>query len=724
MRARAFALARDARVSAHPSIIALSPAMDVVVIADRATGTLFAHRLDWAKLWTCALDRELGEPLCAAFRGDGKVLAIGYGRGVVTIHATEDGRELRRRGRSERAVGIDETMNVGDSGDRDGKGITAMVWAETSRAVLDGSMGGVRGGLATREGRSDGGGVQSGSKAESGEVGCLVDYFENTGKLSTIVLAREDGTLAMDVFGMFRTGTWRAASGSRSAVGLAVRDDLGFVDAVMRDGSSGSVSFTRLDASYVATHAREVYLMATHASHVTTMLEEAKTILDRAASKYSSGYRKPFCAKFNEFTQSLDMIEMGSSSMDARGELKERLAQVLMCETFDEALEHFFMTNFKSGLVKRMAKECDTALTNAHDGLIATLSPLIDGIMLQLRSIRGLARLAFGSEGIGISESKVDDLMKMCERLAFVVVDVTRLITDRAMQLRAFFVCIIRSQIIADGGDGHGAQLPAPRLDLARKFLDVAFEDKRGTSMDYLDHALAPRTDRVLKSSLEFLRASQSRTEAVSYMSDVSMSEVVPLREMLDYIIEYANDIISAPCALVSEKCVWMHAGDVTDGAMLSIFSNAQTVGAHRDSFHVDDLRDRVHLYRAFDGSCIRYATLTTPNELVVHVCAYKGGSIVLLLKPKDSAAGVKARLVLLEEDALDGIPRDGTNVDINSISSRERALPCVEPFAPLAVSVNRGLCAVLVTPTRLQVYDLEDDDDEDCDDDDDDNDA
>ena len=30
----------------------------------------------------------------------------------------------------------------------------------------------------------------------------------------------------------------------------------------------------------------------------------------------------------------------------------------------------------------------------------------------------------------------------------------------------------------------------------------------------------------------------------------------------------------------------------------------------------------------------------------------------------------------------------------------------------------------MLVTPTRLQVYDLEDDDDDDCDDDDDDNDA
>ena len=129
------------------------------------------------------------------------------------------------------------------------------------------------------------------------------------------------------------------------------------------------------------------------------------------------------------------------------------------------------MNVFKSGLVKRMAKDMDALLTDLHETLIATLAPLVDETALRLSGVTRLGWRDFSAStsGVGIDETRLEDIIKMCERLSFVAVDVARAVTVRAMQLRAFFVCIIRTQLAGEG-EKCEAQLPAPRLDLVQDF--------------------------------------------------------------------------------------------------------------------------------------------------------------------------------------------------------------------------------------------------------------
>ena len=73
-----FVLARDAKLGAPATTIALCPTMDLVVVACANGGTLTAFRLNWNKLWTKTLAPELETPTRATFRPDGKVLVVGY----------------------------------------------------------------------------------------------------------------------------------------------------------------------------------------------------------------------------------------------------------------------------------------------------------------------------------------------------------------------------------------------------------------------------------------------------------------------------------------------------------------------------------------------------------------------------------------------------------------------------------------------------------------------
>jgi len=133
-------------------------------------------------------------------------------------------------------------------------------------------------------------------------------------------------------------------------------------------------------------------------------------------------------------------------------------------------------------------------------------------------------------------------------------------------------------------------------------------------------------------------------------------------------------------------------------------------VDERRHSVHIDTSRDRLHVYRAMNGDHCRSVTFTTPNESIVDCQPYKGDALALLLKPKDAANGAKARLILVGDDAFESFAACSAPVDINSLDIRARQLPCVEPSAPLAVSVARGLAGVLVGAARVQLYDLEDD--------------
>ena len=159
------------------------------------------------------------------------------------------------------------------------------------------------------------------------------------------------------------------------------------------------------------------------------------------------------------------MTVMHETSTDVRFEFRERFVELMATGVFDAAFQQFFMNVFKSGLVKRMAKDMDALLTDLHETLIATLAPLVDETALRLNALLGLARLGYGTDGVGIDETRLEDIIKMCERLSFVAVDVAR--GDGACDATARFSCASFAATRRRRRKGY-EQLPAPRLDRAR----------------------------------------------------------------------------------------------------------------------------------------------------------------------------------------------------------------------------------------------------------------
>lgn len=703
-----FALARDAKLPTPATALAWCPTMDVVVVAcARGGGTLTAYRLSWQKLWTKTLDASLDAPTVVSFRPDGKVFVVGYASGAVTTHATEDGETLRTMG------GVD------GFGRSDGGATTSLLWREATvgathadeskaaRFTVKATMGGgtTRGQQrGSRERRGDG--AASRLDAASERARPITERFESNGRLDALFATNEAGSVAMHAFGMFRIGVWDAQDvvGGR-VVPLTTSEDLSRVEAVA--ASSEAAAFAHLDASYVSDHAREVYLASIHASHLATTLESMRATLEDARGKFESGYREPFAKAISKFNDTLSlMFTSVDASMDPAHELRKHLDVSLVTGTFDEPLEHFFTMSLKMGQVKRLAKDIDAALSSIHETLVATMSPLVDAVVLRLGSLLALARMSYGEEGIGLRETTIETAIALSEQFMYDLISTARAVTTRASQLRAFFVFIVRAQMISEGLPAHGMNLPAPRLDLVRDFMSFAFT-KNGI-VEPLDAALsrsetgAPTVDAVVDKLGCLMHFGQKRAPTSSFS----------LAQTMRAIDDAVSRVITAPAELIQSKCRWMTDASIAEPAVASMFSNAKTL-EKRDCFRIDASRECVHVYRNVHGSRERVATISTPNEHVVDAQPYKNGQLVALLKPRDATSGQKARLVLLDDDVMTALPLDGSVIDVDALELRQRALPSVEPLAPLAVSHKRGLGAVLVSATRVQLLDLEDDEDD-----------
>ena len=704
-----FALARDAKLPTPATALAWCPTMDVVVVAcARGGGTLTAHRLSWQKLWTKTLDASLDAPTVVSFRPDGKVFVVGYASGAVTTHATEDGETLRTMG------GVD------GFGRSDGGATTSLLWreatigathADESKAAKFVANRGLGGGATrgqhqrgSRERRGDG--AASRLDAASERARPITERFESNGRLDALFATNAAGAVAMHAFGVFRIGVWdpQDVVGGR-VVPLTTSEDFSRVEAVA--ASSEAAAFAHLDASYVSDHAREVYLTSIHASHLAATLESMRATLEDARVKFESGYREPFAEAISKFNDTLSlMFTSVDASMDPAHELRKHLEISLVTGTFDEPLEHFFTVSLKMGQVKRLAKDIDAALSSIHETLVATMSPLVDAVVLRLGSLLALARMSYGDEGIGLREATIETAIALSEQFMYDLISTARAVTTRASQLRAFFVFIIRAQMISEGLPAHGMNLPAPRLDLVRDFMSFAFT-KNGI-VEPLDAALsrnetdAPTVDAVVDKLGCLMNFGRKRAPKPSFS----------LTQMMRTIDDAVLRVITAPAELIQSKCRWMTDASIAEPAVASMFSNAKTL-EKRDCFRIDASRECVHVYRDVHGSRERVVTISTPNEHVVDAQPYKNGQLVALLKPRDATSGQKARLVLLDDDVMTALPLDGSVIDVDALELRQRALPSVEPLAPLAVSHKRGLGAVLVSAARVQLFDLEDDEDD-----------
>ena len=710
----AFALTKDAKLPSPVTVAAWCPTMDLLCVAAKDS-SLCALRLNWQKLWVHALGDTSSHDACAlAFRPDGKVIAVGYTDGRVSAHAVEDGASLR---------GTEPTTGAAKDGSGDADGacaVTSMTWvthgtprisSTASGSGRDGAAYGKMGSFTATEVAKE--------RAKSSEMflrtdgTSLVDHEDASGRLNTLCISTADGGFTMRAFGMMPIVHFTRMC-SFGAEALAAREDLCGVDAIVKEDNRPGVR--RLDTSHIATHAREVHLLVTHAAHAKKTLGRLESIVNEAVKMYNARWQK-FMKQMDAFSDSLAMTTDGRSD-HLMEELRQRLETVLATGTFDEALEHFFTMSFKIGQVKRMAKDLDAMCTAVHDLLVSEIALLIDALLLRLGSLLALARLGHQAKGIGLDEAHIEEVIKLCEQFALCVMDTARLVTQRAAQLRAFFVFIVRAQIVAEDGDAHGPSLPAPRVDLVQSFLQEVFcvraRDSLATATGMISEAI-PTTKSVMQYGVDRLRA----------LAHGQTLHPLCLKEVFYVLQSTIEHMLNAPCDIMTRKCSWTRPSTIEGDVSYSMFSNAEpTAVPTRDSFHVDASNECIHVYRttanATDSTSMRTLSITTPDEIIVDAAAYKNDRIALLLKPRNIDGSVKARLALLEDGALLGtLP--GSTVCINDLDIRSRTLPGAEPLKPLALSSNRGLAAVFVSATRVQLYDLEDDDDSDDDEDDDD---
>ena len=260
----------------------------------------------------------------------------------------------------------------------------------------------------------------------------ITERFESNGRLDALFATNEAGAVAMHAFGVFRIGVWdpQDVVGGR-VVPLTTSEDLSRVEAVA--ASSEAAAFAHLDASYVSDHAREVYLASIHASHLATTLESMRATLEDARGKFESGYREPFAKAISKFNDTLSlMFTSVDASMDPAHELRKHLEISLVTGTFDEPLEHFFTMSLKMGQVKRLAKDIDAALSSIHETLVATMSPLVDAVVLRLGSLLALARMSYGDEGIGLRETTIEPAIALSEQFMYDLISTARAVTTRA----------------------------------------------------------------------------------------------------------------------------------------------------------------------------------------------------------------------------------------------------------------------------------------------------
>jgi len=706
-----FALVKDAKLSLPVTSCAWCPSMDVVCYAS-ADGSLEAHRLNWQKLWHAERASTSNARFSAlAFRDDGKILAFVDDSPSWRAIDVANGEEITNASVDARAR-ADDALERAARGDRTNEShgfvVTSCAWVthdddETRarrRAMANGMTKAemfARGATREREGTRR---AESSSLAGEDEA------------LHALVVCRGDGGVTMEFANGVVLARWRDVTKGEIECAYATSD---LRRAFVVERVDGRASVLSCDLSHIATHAKDIRALSSHATRAREGMNGIESTIRDVGTTFERHWRA-FATKMRTFEESLAMTsETMLLSVDE--ELRQRLAVACAVGTFDVALEHFFTTTFKIGQVRRCAKDLDVAFASAHESLTKTMSPMINAVMLRLGAILALARLGARARGIGLVEARVEEAIKACEQFAFCAMDAARLVTRRAAQLRAFFVVVIRALTVAEDGDAHGPSLPAPRLDLAQSFIDEVFGARE---KDHLEVALGPKQRFAPSTSESLARCADHRMRALSVGESIDPLAVEVAFDALKTSVELALEM---PCEVLSAECTWTRANPTHCQTSRSMFSNAERASsAELDTFHVDASGGSLHVYRttthASASTSVRVLTIDTPGEIIVDAAAYKNGRAALLLRPQDGNGDAKARLVLLDDGAIEGFHL-GTVVDLQALPSRSRTLPCVAPHKPLAVSPNRGTAAVFVGATRVQLYDLEDDDDDDDEEDD-----
>ena len=139
-------------------------------------------------------------------------------------------------------------------------------------------------------------------------------------------------------------------------------------------------------------------------------------------------------------------------------------------------MEEFLSHEFRGSAVRRAAKSVDAAATAVHAALVDRVVPATESALLRLAELRATSRWRERVAAVGLDEKRATAAEAAAERACLAASTATRVATDAAARLRAFFVLLLRTQRALagenpDGGAEEQNALPAANDALARAFL-------------------------------------------------------------------------------------------------------------------------------------------------------------------------------------------------------------------------------------------------------------
>ena len=501
--ADAFTLLHDKNMLAPASASSWCPTMDLLALAT-SDGQLSLARLDWNKppserenkLWTSNPDSPVTS---LGWRPDGKVLVSGHADGTVQLLHVEDGEVLHVSRPHDAAVTCVHWQEAPAS---DAFRSSCAHQTAAARFTLPGRHRDSR--ERDRDRRS------SRFSRDDDPDRALLDHFNPTSRLTVLCTGDARGVIALSAFGVFSLARANlSASDVRAGDGAAFPPETRFVarhvsaspnlsrvlvafevrrpaaratstvhdddDDDENDGSSSALYVTTADASLLGARARDLCEIASQGWRATRAAEDADATLAAAAETWRKA-RVDFLEKMRTLQRRLREWDGGGDADVLGVSTEDHFLALLASGAANDVLEEFLSHEFRGSAVRRAAKSVDAAATAVHAALVDRVVPATESALLRLAELRATSRWRERVAAVGLDEKRATAAEAAAERACLAASTATRVATDAAARLRAFFVLLLRTQRALagenpDGGAEEQNALPAANDALARAFL-------------------------------------------------------------------------------------------------------------------------------------------------------------------------------------------------------------------------------------------------------------
>ena len=190
----------------------------------------------------------------------------------------------------------------------------------------------------------------------------------------------------------------------------------------------------------------------------------------------------------SEFRENTKDASSASSADGGSVSLEDRFAALLAVGDVDLVLEQFLSHEFDAAAARRVAKQIDTAATEAHRALLRDVGPAAETAAARIAELRAYARRRERAASVGLNERALDAAVASAERVALAAASAARVATETAAGFRAFFALVFRAQRALAGKSPDGDETRViPRADVAlcRAFLERGLEaDALGAQLE------------------------------------------------------------------------------------------------------------------------------------------------------------------------------------------------------------------------------------------------